>query len=68
MKSVDERNIGCFDLSDQPRMPVEPSSRANTPEDDEEEADGSGSSRDVFCICRKPEAGIMIECDLCHEW
>ncbi|KAF9737061.1 PLU-1-like protein [Paraphaeosphaeria minitans] len=68
MKQVDERNISCFDLSDQPRMPVEPSSRANTPEEDEDNVDGSGSSRDVFCICRKPEAGIMIECDLCHEW
>lgn len=68
MKQVDERNTSCFDLSDQPRMPVEPSSRANTPDEDDENVDGSGSSRDVFCICRKPEAGIMIECDLCHEW
>ncbi|PSN75415.1 PLU-1-domain-containing protein [Corynespora cassiicola Philippines] len=68
MKQVDERNRSCFDLSDQPRMPVEPASRANTPADDEENVDGSGSSRDVFCICRKPEAGMMIECELCHEW
>lgn len=67
MKSVDERNRSCFDLSDQPRMPVEPSSRANSPEEDEN-VDGSGSSRDVFCICRKPEAGTMAECELCHEW
>jgi len=49
-------------------MPVEPSSRANSPEEDEENVDGSTSSRDVFCICRKPEAGTMIECELCHEW
>jgi len=67
MKQVDERNRSCFDVSDQPRMPVEPSSRANSPEEDEN-VDGSGSSRDVFCICRKPEAGMMIECELCHEW
>jgi histone demethylase JARID1 len=67
MKQVDERNRSCFDLSDQPRMPVEPSSRAASPAD-EEDVDGSGSSRDVFCICRKPEAGMMIECELCHEW
>ena len=67
MKQVDERNRSCFDLSDQPRMPVEPASRANTPEDDEN-VDGSGSSRDVFCICRRPEAGMMVECELCHEW
>ncbi|CAI6295394.1 unnamed protein product [Periconia digitata] len=68
MKQVDERNRSCFDLTDQPRMPVEPSSRANSPEEDEENIDGSTSSRDVFCICRKPEAGTMIECELCHEW
>jgi histone demethylase JARID1 len=65
MKQVDERNRSCFDLTDQPRMPVEPASREQTPEDG---VDGSGSSRDVFCICRKPEAGMMIECELCHEW
>lgn len=67
MKQVDERNRACFDLSDQPRMPVEPASRHQTPVDGEE-VDGSGSSRDVFCICRKPEAGMMIECEMCHEW
>jgi histone demethylase JARID1 len=67
MKQVDERNRGCFDLSDQPRGPVEPASREQTPVDGEP-VDGSGSSRDVFCICRKPEAGMMIECELCHEW
>ena len=59
MKQVDERNRSCFDLSDQPRMPVEPASREQSPADGEE-VDGSGSSRDVFCICRKPEAGMMI--------
>lgn len=67
MKQVDERNRSCFDLSDQPRMPVEPASREQSPVEGEE-IDGSGSSRDVFCICRKPEAGMMIECELCHEW
>ena len=67
MKAVDERNRFCFDLADQPRMPVEPASREASPVDGEE-VDGSGSSRDVFCICRRPEAGMMIECELCHEW
>ena len=67
MKQVDERNRSCFDLGDQPRMPVEPASREQSPADGEEE-DGPLSSRDVFCICRKPEAGMMIECELCHEW
>lgn len=67
MKTVEEKNRACFDLADQPRMPVEPASREHTP-DDSQDIDGSGSSRDVFCICRKPEAGMMIECELCHEW
>ncbi|CEP14172.1 hypothetical protein [Parasitella parasitica] len=22
----------------------------------------------LYCICRKPESGLMIECDVCHEW
>ncbi|KAI7560203.1 PLU-1-domain-containing protein, partial [Hortaea werneckii] len=71
MKLVSDRNESCFDLTDKPRMPVEPSSRANSPEAGAEEqpiADGSNSSRDVFCICRKSEAGMMIECEICHEW
>jgi histone demethylase JARID1 len=67
MKTVEEKNKACFDLSDQPRMPVEPRSRETTP-GDADNVDGSGSGRDVFCICRKAEAGMMIECELCHEW
>ncbi|KAG0168879.1 hypothetical protein DFQ30_004217 [Apophysomyces sp. BC1015] len=23
---------------------------------------------DVYCLCRTPESGLMIECDVCHEW
>ncbi|KIW07093.1 hypothetical protein, variant [Verruconis gallopava] len=67
MKLVEERNEHCLDLNDEPRLPVEPSSRANSPSGDE---DGTmtGTSREVFCICRKPEAGMMIECEMCHEW
>ncbi|KAF2436848.1 histone demethylase JARID1D [Tothia fuscella] len=68
MKYVEERNDACLDLRDQPRMPVEPASREHTPEPSHTAHDGSGSSRDVFCICRKPESGMMIECELCHEW
>lgn len=67
---VKERNDGCFELRDKPRMPVEPSSRQHTPE--ETTADdihqGEKPFPDVFCVCRKPEAGMMIECELCHEW
>ena len=63
MKFVEDKNKHCFDLSDQPRNPVEPPSRGATPEDDEDD-----TGRDVFCICRQREAGMMIECELCHEW
>ncbi|KAF2090698.1 histone demethylase JARID1D [Saccharata proteae CBS 121410] len=66
MQIVEARNDACFDLNDQPRMPVEPASREHTPES--QDGNGAGSTRDVFCICRKPEAGMMIECELCHEW
>lgn len=68
LKIVDERNQCCLDRSDKPRGggPVEPSSGRTTP--DPEQTAHSGSSRDVFCLCRKPEAGMMIECHECHEW
>lgn len=68
MDIVRARNEACFDVSDKPRMPVEPSSRHATPDENAPISDGSNSSRDVFCICRRPEAGMMIECELCHEW
>jgi histone demethylase JARID1 len=67
MNQVEHRNQSCFDISDQPRMPVEPASREASPVEGES-VDGSGSSRDVFCICRRPEADVMIECELCQEW
>ena len=66
MKLVAEHNQFCFDLQDMPRMPVEPASRDPSPVDGD--AAQVKSTRDVFCICRQPEAGMMIECELCHEW
>ncbi|CAK1365813.1 unnamed protein product [Cercospora beticola] len=69
MNTVDLRNQACFDIEDKPRGPVEPSSRAGSPAEGEVPVtEGSTSSRDVFCICRKSEAGMMIECEICHEW
>ena len=69
MKLVQERNSFCFEITDKPRVPVEPASREATPDDETIPiADGSNSSRDVFCICRRSEAGMMIECEVCHEW
>jgi histone demethylase JARID1 len=23
---------------------------------------------ELWCLCRRPEAGLMVECDVCHEW
>ena len=66
MKLVADHNEYCFEVQDMPRMPVEPASREQTP--DPQESQGLKSTRDVFCICRQPEAGMMIECELCHEW
>lgn len=28
----------------------------------------SEDKKSLWCICRKSEAGLMIECDVCHEW
>lgn len=67
MNHVSEHNMYCFDLQDKPRMPVEPSSREHTPVDPQE-VEELRSARDVFCMCRQSEAGMMIECELCHEW
>lgn len=76
MTTVDTRNRRCFDLEDRARPPVEPSSRSATPEGEEglgDEPRNSGANagsgqKDVFCLCRQPEAGMMIECEICHEW
>ncbi|KAL9044024.1 MAG: hypothetical protein Q9214_002810 [Letrouitia sp. 1 TL-2023] len=64
MNYVNEHNQFCFELQDKPRMPVEPASREHSPVDSQE----IEPPREVFCMCRQPEAGLMIECELCHEW
>ncbi|EAW24294.1 putative PHD transcription factor (Rum1) [Aspergillus fischeri NRRL 181] len=79
MEYVEKRNSYCFDLEDRCRPPVEPSSRDNTPDGLLENhttttttssmwGGGKSRKRDVFCICRHSEAGMMIECEVCHEW
>lgn len=78
MDYVHDRNVDCFDiLNDLPRVPAEPASREPTPAEVEGEAMGADGKptrwndprfREVFCICRRTEAGMMIECELCHEW
>ncbi|KAI1823001.1 PLU-1-domain-containing protein [Xylaria intraflava] len=71
MDYVHDRNLDCFDIvSDKPRLPAEPASRATSEERDQRSSRtwDDSSSREVFCICRRIEAGLMIECELCHEW
>ncbi|KAJ5586182.1 hypothetical protein N7450_005969 [Penicillium hetheringtonii] len=73
MEYVEKRNSYCFDLEDSYRPPVEPSSRDNTPDGLLENPNPNpwgpkSRKRDVFCICRHSEAGMMIECEVCHEW
>lgn len=68
MDYVAEHNNFCFDLEDMPRMPVEPATRENSPADAEQDVEGLKSEKNVFCMCRQPEAGMMLECELCHEW
>lgn len=69
MEYVLERNSDCFDInSDKPRMPAEPASREPSPSEAKLHSWEDPRFREVFCICRRIEAGMMIECELCHEW
>ncbi|KKA26546.1 hypothetical protein TD95_003683 [Thielaviopsis punctulata] len=68
LEYVLERNIDCFDIvHDKPRDPAEPASREPSPESKPARWEDP-ASREVFCICRRVEAGMMIECGICHEW
>jgi hypothetical protein len=69
MEYVLKRNLDCFDINtDKPRTPAEPQSREPSPADGKLYSWGDPRFREVFCICRRAEAGMMIECELCHEW
>ncbi|KAK6375786.1 hypothetical protein LTS17_007608 [Exophiala oligosperma] len=68
MKFVEEKNGFCFDLNDTFRPPVEPASREASPTDDRGRGQLGEDEKPVFCICRQPEAGLMIECEICHDW
>ena len=68
MRTVEETNSFCFDENDTFRPPVEPASREASPSGPVEEATLGEDEKPVFCICRKPEAGLMIECEICHDW
>ncbi|KAL7625856.1 hypothetical protein AAE478_005079 [Parahypoxylon ruwenzoriense] len=73
MDYVLERNLACFNIrNDTPRLPAEPASRAASEEGDAKVSRSwdvdDPTLVEVFCICRRIEAGMMIECELCHEW
>jgi [histone H3]-trimethyl-L-lysine4 demethylase len=68
MKFVEEKNSFCFDLNDTFRPPIEPASREASPTDGPQEKTLGEDEKPVFCICRQPEAGLMIECEVCHDW
>jgi histone demethylase JARID1 len=69
MDYVLDRNLDCFDIvHDKPRVPAEPASREPSPEREKVSRWEDPKFREVFCICRRTEAGMMIECELCHEW
>ena len=61
------RNLDCFDIvHDKPRDPAEPASREPSPATKQKRWEDP--DREVFCLCRRVEAGMMIECGICHEW
>jgi histone demethylase JARID1 len=71
MQYVEKKNSYCFDLEDRCRPPVEPASREASPDaglDSQTWVGSRSRKKDVFCICRQQEAGLMIECEICHEW
>ncbi|KAH8890192.1 PLU-1-domain-containing protein [Thozetella sp. PMI_491] len=71
MDYVLDHNLDCFDITrDRPRLPGEPASREPSTEGDTSKPNQFEDPRfrDVFCLCRRTEAGLMIECELCHEW
>ena len=68
MEYVLDRNMDAFDIThDKPRVPAEPASREPSPENKVNRWEDP-RFREVFCICRRVEAGMMIECEVCHEW
>jgi histone demethylase JARID1 len=70
MEYVLERNLDCFDIkTDKPRHPAEPASREPTPMNERVQHSWEDPRfREVFCICRRTESGMMIECERCREW
>ena len=69
LEYVFQRNEAALTLDEKPRPPIEPNSRGNSPVEVNSIYEHDTPSRpNAFCICRLPEAGLMIECEICHEW
>ncbi|CAI7613090.1 unnamed protein product [Penicillium pancosmium] len=68
MWDVKRRNSYCFNLEDRP--PVEQNTTHDRLRDSPVRSifDLKPPEPRVFCICRESEAGMMIECESCHEW
>lgn len=68
LKVVDERNKFCLDTTEKPRAPVEPPSpRSRDPSPGLELMDQTDPNK-IYCLCRRPEDGMMMECRICQEW
>lgn len=63
LEYVLRRNENCFDISADTLEVYKSSSR----KPNHSNSYGAGS-RDVFCICRCREFGLMTKCEACHEW
>jgi [histone H3]-trimethyl-L-lysine4 demethylase len=65
---VSKRNEECLSSDDKYDGPPEvykenPQNGENGGQVNEESETGK-----LFCICRRPESGLMVECEVCHEW
>ncbi|WBW71133.1 histone demethylase (H3-trimethyl-K4 specific), Lid2 complex subunit Lid2 [Schizosaccharomyces osmophilus] len=67
LEYVEKRNAASLSLLDRPGPPMEPSSREASP-DSEGKLVYKVKRPRIFCFCRLPENGVMIECEICHEW
>lgn len=65
LRVVDEKTRYCFDLADIYTPATKTASSKEIPNLHEFAPD---EREEVFCLCRQPEAGIMIKCAVCHEW
>ncbi|KAK9457741.1 PLU-1-like protein-domain-containing protein [Dipodascopsis uninucleata] len=68
LDSVKKRNEICFSMDDLPRSFLEGSSEIWKQHYTQELIANDSATKELFCLCRLPESGLMIECEICHEW